>query len=425
MEGTTIEIKDNIFYINNDAYYKQFKCDLKILYNEYYNGDYPYKTFEQLIKLSISTKTKVYSEITCDNDMYTLKFICPGIINLEIVIIIPITQFNQNKDALRRALEYIPGASSIVEYIDDALKNNSKDCEFNLIDDDMKIFESIELSKIKTLIGIHDIQKYIIDIYGDKRNNMWLRGVKIIFNFNERHVIKDEHLVNTICESNIAACRGTKLDNGHYSVWICSNIPDCTPRIINNHTYLSCKGIITFNRDQFDCIELNSAHVLKLKPDLIGTHVICNMPFKFKNAHSTSKFISISVTIYNGRMYTNRNQSPSKQATMISGALEYILYTRNNILYLQVLGIICKNNNLCNNGQGSWASKNPYTCRIDKFSTLGESQTNSSPYFQYISATTTNLITNKLPVISATYDPINGLYFASHLIVFPLDADLR
>ena len=40
MEGKTlcVEIKDDMFYINDPLRYKKFECELELLYKEYYIG---------------------------------------------------------------------------------------------------------------------------------------------------------------------------------------------------------------------------------------------------------------------------------------------------------------------------------------------------------------------------------------------------
>ena len=442
MEGKTLcmEIKDDMFYINDPLRYKKFKCELELLYKEYYIGDISFGVFKQLVELFAYTSRplldkEVHFAIEYIDDEYHLEFIYPGIINIEINIMIPSNNFTQDKNALHNAIKNISGAQAIIEYVDFALsKLDSKENEFIITDNDMKTFETIGLEKFKELISKHDMENQIKDIYGDKVENLWLRGLKYIFQANKRFIIKDDSLIHTFLESNPFSYLGIKDDDGYYSIYssVKATMRDYTSKIINMGDHIKLKGAITFNRSMYK--ESSEISWLKLIPELIDTHEICKLPFRFKDVKSMSKFMKFNLIVYNGKTYNEKPynmDNPIKiipQRTNVCGLLEYKLFTKNNILFLKVIGFISNNHDYQQNAAGYWVIKRPHLCRINKYSKLGESfpsgNVDTAPYYTYTGEPLDDM--NSFPEypyidIIGKWDIQNGLCTNYHIISFILE----
>ena len=378
----SIEINDDIFCVKDPLRYKKFNCGLRELFDNYYVGDEPFQRFKQIIELSVNqTKKEIYSNIIHNDDKYILDFICPGIIDIEIKLVISNNDFIQDKIALYDAIKNFQGAQAIVEYIDDALsKINSKEIEFVITDDDFSIddqkertFETFGLEKFKELFKKHDLQEQLKDIYDDRVEYMYTRAIRSSLGIKEWGKIKDIKFIETICESDKRICCGIKDKEMYYHIAICKTSAfDYTPKIINAGDYIKLKGIITFNRNQYCETQWKGSpnsniftNELQLLPKLIRTYKICKLPFTFKNVESTSRFISLCVSVYDGSLI---NKNTTYYSNHTNGYLEYKLFTKDNYLYLKVIGYVCGVNNyhLINN---TWVPR-LYTCRITNLSKL-------------------------------------------------------
>ena len=444
MEGITIQVENNIITINDISRYKIFSRNMKGFYDEFYNKEYPYSTFKQLIEFTPTHSKDIFSSIDYNGEVYNLEFICPEPIRMEIKIIIPSYKFKHDKKKLSDAISNIPHAKAIIEYIDDIVsKINSKENEY-IIEDDMKIFETVNLDKLRVLIAENDIKTSVGKIYNEKVTNMYTRGFIKIFSFNdvgnnqhhEVHIIKDKKLATDICNNNPRAMLGVK-ENDNFIVYIIfdNDKLNKTFKITNMGESIKLNGIIAFNRNQYEYKEINNSNniseiSLKLKPKLFGIHEICKLPFGFSNVESNSKFIPFNINVYNGKTYNYGSRPLTPQQTSIVGILEYSLFVKNNYLYLNIIGFICTDNDYKQDNLNNWIMTKKYTCRVDNFNKLFDTHIGlygkdiyyaNEHIINYSNSNLRSCTNMNYNNLRAKFDDQNGLCFTDIIMWFNLN----